>query len=63
MIGFIIGALILIIGYGLSWAVSVGLMYLICLCFSWNFSLLITTGIWLVLCFLKLIFTGKKGGE
>ena len=37
----------------LSWAITVGLIYLICLCFSWNFSLLIATGIWLILNFIR----------
>lgn len=48
--------LILAIGYGLSWAISVGVMYLITLCFSIEFNLLVATGIWLVGVFLKSIF-------
>lgn len=51
-----------IIGFALSWAISVGLIYLICLCFSWQFNLLVATGIWLIMIILKSIF-GGEGGE
>lgn len=60
MIKILIGALIVIAMYALSWAICVGLMYLICLCFSWEFSFLIATGIWLILCFLKALFPSKN---
>lgn len=64
MIEFIIGALIVAMVYALSWVFCVGIMYLICLCFSWEFSLLIATGVWLVLCLIKVVFpSGKGGGE
>lgn len=48
--------------YALSWAICVGIMYLISLCFSWEFDILIATGIWLILCFIKLLFPTEKGG-
>lgn len=32
----------------LGWACTVGIIYLICACFSWKFSLLTATGIWLI---------------
>lgn len=57
----LISILILAIGYVLSWAITVGLVYLICFCFSLEFNLLIATGIWLVLCSLKLLFPSKGG--
>ena len=46
----------------LSWGVSVGIIYLVCLCFSWSFDLLIATGIWLVLTLVGSFFksTGRK---
>lgn len=53
--------LLFIVGYALSWATTVGLVYLVCLCFALKFSLLKATGIWLVLCLLWWFF-GKKGG-
>ena len=59
IIWFIIGV---IIGLALSWAITIGLIYLICLCFSWQFNLLVATGIWLIMIILKSIF-GGKGGE
>ena len=49
-------ALVLIIGYALSWVLIVGTIKLITMCFSIGFSLPIATGIWLILCLLKLIF-------
>lgn len=39
--------------YAISWAICTGLIYLICLCFSWEFSVLIATGIWLVFILIK----------
>lgn len=56
MIKFLIGALIILVGYVLSWAIIVGILYLICLCFSWKFSLLVATGVWLIMCLVKLLF-------
>ena len=46
----------------LSWGVSVGIIYLVCLCFSWSFDLLTATGIWLVLTLVGSFFksTGRK---
>lgn len=53
--------IILLIGcYALSWAMFIGIAKLITLCFSWNFSLQIATGIWLVICLIKLCFSGSK---
>lgn len=40
--------LFLIVGYGLSWAVTVGIIKLITLCFGWGFSLAHATGCWLI---------------
>ena len=63
MMMVLIAILIFILGYALSWAITVGLIYLICLCFSWQFNLSIATGIWLILCLIKLLLPNKKGGE
>jgi hypothetical protein len=46
----------LIVGYAISWAVIVGIIKLITMCFSIGFSLPVATGIWLILCLLKLVF-------
>lgn len=48
--------LILALCYAISWAATVGIIYLITLCFALEFNLLIATGIWLVVCLLKAIF-------
>lgn len=56
MIKFLIGALIILVGYALSWAITVGILYLIFLCFSWKFNLLVATGVWLIMCLAKLLF-------
>ena len=44
---------------GISWIVTVGIIKLITLCFGWNFSWLIATGIWLVMFLIQSAF-GKK---
>lgn len=58
VLGVIVGW---IIGSAIAWAITVGLVYLVCLCFSWQFNLLWATGIWLILCLVKAVF--GKGGE
>lgn len=57
----LIVALLLIGLYALSWALTIGAIYLICLCFSWEFNLLIATGIWLIILILKGIVGGRGG--
>lgn len=52
----VICALLIVFGYGLSWAVTIGIIKLITMCFSIGFSLPVATGIWLILCLLKLGF-------
>ena len=45
-----------LLGIGIYWGITVLSIYLICLCFSLKFSLLVATGIWLVIIILKSIF-------
>ena len=47
---------IFVFSYGLSWIITCGIVKLITLCFSWTFSWSIATGIWLIICILRLIF-------
>ena len=48
--------IIVIVGYSLiSWVITCGILWLICLCFGLEFSLLIASGIWLVLVLLGAI--------
>lgn len=51
----------LIVGYAISWAITVGIIKLITMCFSIGFSLPIATGIWLILCLLNLVFHKLEG--
>ena len=55
----IILALLVIVG-AISWAITTGIIYLICLCFSWKFSLLTATGVWLIECLLYWVFCSNK---
>lgn len=52
----VLGVLVLALIFGFSWGVTVGIIWLVCKCFGWTFSLLIATGIWLVLLLLKSVF-------
>ena len=49
-------SLTIVFGYALSWGVTIGIIKLIAMCFSVGFSLPVATGIWLILCLLKLAF-------
>ena len=51
----------LIVGYAIIWAITVGIIKLITMCFSIGFSLPIATGIWLILCLLNLVFHKLEG--
>ena len=53
--GFILGALVVAaILYGISWIAACGIIKLITMCFGWTFSWGVATGIWLILCLVKL---------
>lgn len=54
-----IGCLIFLAIYALSYLITCGIIYLITLCFGWSFSWAIATGIFLVIILLKSIFKGK----
>lgn len=62
IIVLIIGAILLVLCYGISWIVTCGIIKLITLCFGLTFKWSIATGIWLVICLLRSIFrvTVKK---
>ena len=47
---------------GLSWSIVSGFVWLICLCFGIQFNFLISTGIWLILLLLNLVF-GKSSSS
>lgn len=43
--------------YGLSWIATCGIIKLITLCFGLTFNWLHATGIWLIICIMKSIFS------
>lgn len=43
-----------------SWAVSAGLMYLVCRLFHWNFNIAVATGIWLIGFIVRGVFLPKN---
>lgn len=49
----------LILGLVVSWGATVGVFYLVSLCFNIGFSLKIGTGIWLIMCLISVIFIKK----
>lgn len=51
--------LILIASYALSWIITCGVIKLVTLCFGWTFTWPIATGIWLVMCLAKTVFSNK----
>ena len=63
VIAILVAIAILAVCYGLSWIVTCGIIKLITMCFGWTFKWSIATGIWLIICLLKGIFsvTVKRG--
>lgn len=52
---YILGTLAAVaILYGISWIAACGIIKLITMCFGWTFSWGVATGIWLILCLVKL---------
>lgn len=49
--------------YGLSWILTCGVIKLITICFHLSFHWSIATGIWVILCFLKLFFKKAKNDK
>lgn len=60
----IIGIILLwVICMVLSWAVTCGLVWLVCKCFSLVFSWKIATGIWIMCMIARWIVSAAKGGK
>lgn len=51
---------IVIASMAISWGVVVGIIKLITLCFGWEFSLPVATGIWLIMMLAKMVFSGFR---
>ena len=54
---FIVALIAVTLALALSWGVTVGLVYLICMCFGLEWSLLIGTGVWLLVILIRSLFT------
>ena len=61
MRAFIIATLIIAATLVVSWGVTVGMIWLLTLCFSLEFSLPVATGIWLLLKIFMVVFGDKRG--
>lgn len=46
--GCFMAVLMIVLAFGVNWLISVGLVWLICLCFDWTFSWGVATGVWLL---------------
>lgn len=55
-LGCVLGTLLLLAVLAVSWLITCGLIALICLIFSWEFSWLIATGIWLLALAVRSLF-------
>jgi hypothetical protein len=57
---FLFGALVVLGAIALSWIVVCGLIKLISLCFGFDFTWALGTGIWLVMFLLNAVFGNKN---
>lgn len=57
IIAMLVVLLVYLIGYAASWIITCGIFKLVTMCFDWTFKWSIATGIWLIICVLKTIFT------
>lgn len=55
--GALMVILLVTICYAISWLITCGIIKLITICFGLTFSWAIATGIWLILCLLRSIFS------
>lgn len=63
MLGCLIALLAIVLVIGISWACTCGLIFLITLCFGWEFSWAIATGIWLILAMLSSFFRSSNSNS
>jgi hypothetical protein len=59
-VSVLLTVLVLALGYAASWGMFIGIAHLICLCFSWNFNLVTITGVWLIVCLIRLCLPGRR---
>lgn len=63
MTGCLIALFAIALVLGISWACTCGLIFLITLCFSIEFSWAIATGIWLILLMLSSFFRSSNSNS
>ncbi len=63
MLGCLIGLIVIALAVGISWACTCGFIFLITLCFGWEFSWPIATGIWLILLMVRSLFRSDSGNK
>ncbi len=51
--------LIVVFLYSISWIMTCGIIKLITMCFGLEFSWLVATGIWLIMCIIQSMLKGK----
>lgn len=56
----IIVGLMFVVGYGLSWIATCGIIKLVTLCFGWKFSWAVASGIWLIMVLLSSTFKSSS---
>ena len=60
MIAIMVTLVVVVAIFGTSWGICCGLLKLISMCFGFNFSVKIATGIWLVMIFVNFCIRKKK---
>lgn len=58
--GCLVAIVLAVVIYGISWALTVGLIKLVCICLGLAFSLKVATGIWIILCILQSFFRSSS---
>ena len=59
----LVKCIVLAVLYTLSWIMTCGFFKLITLCFGWTFSWKVATGIWLIICFVKILLARGDSNE
>ena len=63
MITLLLTLLLLAIIFGISWAVTCGILWLAAWCFGLVFDLKIATGVWLILLLVKSLFKAASSSD
>lgn len=58
-VAVLLGALLVLAIFAISWICTCGVIALICMCFGWTFSWAIATGIWMIMCLARTVFSNN----